>query len=154
MPMSDYRYQPFTDQWVLVAGNRQERPNEFVPSSQRVEQQVCPFCRGNESETPETLAAYPAYPNSQDWDVRVFPNKYPALRPVPSQSMQHRGPYVQRDGFGIHELIVLSSRHVESLSELSQDECRLSMIAFQDRLRAAYAEPETQHAVLFQNCRH
>ena len=48
---------------------------------------------------------------------------------------------------------MLSPRHVESFSELSPAERRLSLLAFQKRLIEAYEDPSIQHAVVFQNCR-
>ena len=151
--MSDYRYHPLTDQWVLMAGNRQGRPSEFCQQQTHLETRPCPFCLGHESETPDAVKIYPTYPEQTAWSVRVFPNKYPALTETQSGPVKQFGPYASFVGFGIHELIVLSPRHVESFGALTTLERELSLFAFQERLRTAYRNEEIRHAVVFQNCR-
>ncbi|MGH7545654.1 MAG: galactose-1-phosphate uridylyltransferase, partial [Gemmatimonadota bacterium] len=83
--MSEYRYNRWMDEWVIVAPQRGTRPDEtgaraarrptapYVPS--------CPFCPGNEAETPPAVATVPPDARSGAWRVRIFPNKYPALAP-------------------------------------------------------------------------
>jgi len=41
--------------------------------------ETCPFCPGNESNTPNELLRFPAQ-ESKAWSVRVIPNKF-AARP-------------------------------------------------------------------------
>lgn len=151
--MSDYRHQPLTDQWVLVAGNREVRPNEYRSAADYVPQRPCPFCVGQEPDTPGALAFYPASSRLGDWLVRVVPNKFPALTPAATKPLNRSGPYTHFQGFGIHELVVLSPRHVESFSELEEGERGTSFVAFQDRIRLAWSWPEIRHAVVFENCR-
>jgi UDPglucose--hexose-1-phosphate uridylyltransferase len=57
---------------VVFAPERAGRPNAFAPESESVA--GCPFCPGNEAETPPEIARA-----GEPWNVRVFPNKYPAL---------------------------------------------------------------------------
>ena len=151
--MSDYRYQPLTDQWVLVAENREQRPNDYRPRADYQPDRPCPFCVGQEPSTPEALAFYPGSSRLGEWLVRVVPNKYPALTPAKTQPRETHGPYQRMVGFGIHELIVLSPRHVESFSELDGPERHTTLVAFQDRVRLAWTWPEIEHVVLFENCR-
>jgi UDPglucose--hexose-1-phosphate uridylyltransferase len=61
------RRNPITDDPILFAPHRAERPNVFHEAT------VCPFCAGNEAHTPPELAHY-----GEPWKIRVFPNKYPA----------------------------------------------------------------------------
>lgn len=150
--MSDYRYQPLTDQWVLVAENREQRPNDYRPRVEYQPDRPCPFCVGQEPSTPEALAFYPGSGLGQ-WLVRVVPNKFPALTASDTKPLEQHGPYQRFEGFGIHELIVLSPRHVESFSDLNAAERHTTLIAFQDRVRLAWSWPQIRHAVLFQNCR-
>lgn len=150
--MSDYRYQPLTDQWVLVAENREQRPNDYRPRAEYQPDRPCPFCVGHEPATPEALAFYPGS-NLGEWLVRVVPNKFPALTSASTGPRESRGPYEKFIGFGIHELIVLSPRHIESFSDLNAAERHTTLIAFQDRVRLAWSWPEIRATVLFQNCR-
>ena len=64
------RRNPITGDPIVFAPNRAGRPNAFgsdTPSND------CPFCPGNESETPPEITH-----RGDPWRVRVFPNKYPA----------------------------------------------------------------------------
>jgi len=151
--MSDYRYQPLTDQWILIAADREIRPNDYRPRHEYAPDRPCPFCIGHEPDTPEAIAFYPAGSGLGEWLVRVVPNKFPALKPTPTETPRRTGPWTEFRGFGLHELVVLSPRHVESYSELDGPERGTSFVAFQDRIRLAWTWPDIRHAVLFQNCR-
>jgi UDPglucose--hexose-1-phosphate uridylyltransferase len=43
----------------------------------------CPFCEGNEAHTPKEILSYrrSGGPNGAGWDVRVIPNRFPAIFP-------------------------------------------------------------------------
>ncbi len=165
--MSDLRLDPINQQWVAIARNRRDRPMEFVPMEQLRQQMICPFCKGNEEETPSALAAYRAdgsiLLNNEDlsnWSARVIPNRYPSFsfratedRDQPDLGNQSYGPFEFNHSQGIQELIIPSSRHVSSLSELSDRELQLSFRACRDRLEYAKSLEYIKHAMLFMNCR-
>jgi UDPglucose--hexose-1-phosphate uridylyltransferase len=65
-----FRRHVITGEPVLFAPGRAERPHAFTNDSSEAGR--CPFCPGNESDTP------PEITRAGDWLVRVFPNKYPA----------------------------------------------------------------------------
>ena len=55
---------------ILFAPERAGRPHAFGRDEKEI---ACPFCPGNESHTPPTIASV-----GEPWRIRVFPNKYPA----------------------------------------------------------------------------
>ena len=151
LDMSQLRYDPIFGQWAVIAERRQSRPVEFQQFSQRRAGIDCPFCRGNESVTPPAIEAWsstgPGVSPGEDWLIRVLPNKYPAL----DQSLQITGPQAttlrtaspdlespwvaDSTEFGaFQEVIVLSPRHVVSLSGLNDGELKTSFAAFQKRV--------------------
>jgi len=157
--MSDIRFDPVTGNWVAIARNRLERPTEFIPLEQVRQQLICPFCRGNEEETPETLAAYhvDGEPLSEDdepssWTVRVVPNKYPSFSATNNVGFDN-GPYDANNGLGSQEIIIPSNRHVASLSELTEEEMHVTFTACQHRLAIMKADESIRHGMLFMNCR-
>jgi UDPglucose--hexose-1-phosphate uridylyltransferase len=94
--MNETRYDWLSDRWVIFAPNREERPDEFRQSkkSYPTEHVECPFCFGAELATPEPTLVLPAYdyemtstnrrgdpakPTQLPWQVRVVPNKFPAI---------------------------------------------------------------------------
>lgn len=56
---------PITDDPVILAPEREQRPNVF-------EGAPCPFCPGAEDQTPPEIAR-----DGEPWRIRVFPNRYP-----------------------------------------------------------------------------
>ena len=87
---SELRHDWLCDRWVIIAPQRNERPDDFAPSLGPVaiaaaSQANCPFCCGHESETPPALAVYSAdgpVDEAAQWLVRVVPNKFPAVNGV------------------------------------------------------------------------
>ncbi len=159
--MSEYRFDPFHGQWVTIAQIRGDRPHEYRQIESREPGAVCPFCQGNESQTPAPVLELTAKdlprtrPRDVDdrWLVRVVPNKFPALVPVESESRQELEPYSQKSVGGFQEIVIESPRHVASLSELTPDETFLTLRAVQQRILAAKADPLIRHVSVFKNCR-
>ncbi len=171
--MSDLRHDPINNQWVSIARNRRERPTEFVPLEQARQQIVCPFCKGNEDETPPALAAYrrdgsqlSTDDDPSSWMVRVVPNLYPSFSKLTNgmgtnqendayecSSTGEVLPYHVNHSPGHQELIIPSRRHVTSLSELNDEELAVSFQAYQDRIRWAKSLDGIKHTMLFMNCR-
>lgn len=77
------RHDWLTDRWVIMAPQRSSRPVDFVRQpSQIAPCSSCPFCHGNERETPDAVASYfQVHQHSaiSKWHVRVVPNKFPAV---------------------------------------------------------------------------
>lgn len=142
--MSDFRYDPFFDQWVCIAESRQDRPVEYQQTVQRRADLECPFCAGNEYLTPPALQQIGD--GAKTWLVRAIPNKFPALG---SADKSDAGEFAG----GWQEVLVVSPRHVASFAELSDDELVACLNLFQQRIRALAADPAVAHVSLFMNCR-
>jgi len=164
--VSDIRFDPVFNQWVAIARNRHDRPMEFTQLDSLQPQLVCPFCLGNEEETPDALAVYESngitgddLGESPHWTVRVIPNKYPIFPPRRTTEVRESktstaiNPYQNCDSRGEQEVIVCSPRHVTSISELTDEEVLVSFQAFQERIRRTQETPGIEHAMLFLNCR-
>ena len=159
--MPEYRQDAFSGRWVIIAEERADRPSEFATQLPRQAIGKCPFCAGSETQTPEAVALYPRDATSSgEWQVRVIPNKYPAvttdLAPIQSgplaATMHFEGSFGQ-PGFGIHEVIIESPRHIASFTELTPELAQTSLQAYQDRLIALGQNPRLNYALLFKNCR-
>lgn len=163
--MSDIRFDPITGHWVTIAPNRNDRPVEFIPAERVVKRILCPFCAGNELETPTSLGSYDKDGNqvSEDkpWLVRVFANKFPSFsvagekNGVPSAAngdAPGEGLFESLSGHGLQELIIPSYRHLQSLGQLTLEENRVSHLAYRDRIEYA-AQQGLAHPMLFTNCR-
>ena len=168
--MSDLRHDPIDDIWVTMAGNRRSRPMEFVTLGQRRQAMICPFCGGNEAETPSSIAVFDTDGNVSDtttpnltWSSRVISNKYPSFsvggqaKPSPMVDPANERdlppPFQISQEHGLQELIIPTPRHCISIGELTDAELETSFLAIQHRLNAIRSDAEIAHAMLFLNCR-
>ncbi|KUK10324.1 MAG: Galactose-1-phosphate uridylyltransferase [Clostridia bacterium 41_269] len=83
--MPELRRNPLNDIWVIIATERSKRPSDFADTGGEhiKDTKSCPFCLGNEHLTPPEITAVRkngSKPNTEDWTVRVVPNKFAALQ--------------------------------------------------------------------------
>jgi UDPglucose--hexose-1-phosphate uridylyltransferase len=156
--MPEYRRDPLSGSWVILARERAERPSEFVSQPVHRRLEPCPFCAGNERLTPDPLAIYPPRTAGEDeWQVRVVANKYPALLAAEgTDDREHDGGgklCEVRPGFGWHEVVVESPQHAVSFADLTSAQAHWAFVAYRDRLRAMAESPPLAYGLLFKNCR-
>ncbi len=135
---------------------------------ERMQQRIiCPFCKGNESETPSAIAAYldsgekaSSSHQESNWLTRVISNKYPAFSTIDNQITprwktipDQPRPFLVDDALGVQELIIPSPRHISTLPELTDRELELSFSAHRDRLAVLSETNGIEHGMLFMNCR-
>lgn len=165
--MPEYRQNPLTREWVILSNERQARPSEFLDQPARRDIAACPFCLGNEHETPTEIARYSASGDKNAWSVRVVPNKYPAVTPCRELLDPHPGPLPNGEGactddclfrstpaLGEHEVIIESPRHVASLTDLTPAETELLFVAYRDRLAFHSAAGKARYVQAFKNVGH
>ena len=157
--MSDLRFDPVTHQWVSIAESRRNRPVEYMWAEQSVQKMICPFCAGNEEETPEAIATYDeklnqmsAVDEESPWSVRVIPNKYPAFEGEAVDSKM-TGPYKTARIEGVQELIIPTSKHVASIADLELDDLKRAFRVARQRIEYLATVDEIKHAMFFMNCR-
>jgi len=123
----------FSGRTSVIAKGRGARPHLFRQEVEQ-EQKACPFCRGNETMTPpaELVLRLPGDGQPQvlydeeardvkDWQVRSFPNLFPAFRPthVPSDQTDS-GLFA----YGYHMILVDSPSHGGDLDSFTDIELR------------------------------
>lgn len=154
--MWQFRKDPLSDRWVVCAQGRDERPNEYSGNGARRTSSRCPFCAGHEQDTPPHIAVYGSQlretNQAADWRVRVVPNKYPAFQPGGDPAaVLEESLYTRARPVGAQEVIVESSRHVASLTQLNDEEVTLVLRAYRDRMLAHRLEGHYRYALLFKN---
>src|SRR5438128_3986088 len=127
LPMPELRKDPIVGRWVIIATDRAKRPvapkNEPEPAGG----QLCPFCEGQEHNTPHEIIAYRdrnTRPNERGWRVRVVPNKFPALQIEGDLNKRGDGIYDKMNGTGAHEVIVECPFHEITLANLTEETIR------------------------------
>lgn len=155
--MSELRKDPIVGRWVVVAKGRAERPNDFAAPPSERSTANCPFCEGNEPETPPEVLAYRregSAPNGPGWRVRVVPNKFPALEATDERDVSRgagNGLWERRPGFGVHEVILETPRHVRNTAELSVDELSEVYWAYRQRLAELRRDRQLAYGLVFKN---
>jgi len=152
--MPELRKDPIVDRWVIIAKDRANRPQEIATTSQTTSSAPCPFCEGNEAETPGELLAFRSTGSIADgpgWRVRVVPNKFPALKPTGDTQQTSDGFYESHSGIGAHEVIIETPRHRISASELSEDNLREVLRAYRERLIERRKDRRLAYGVVFKN---
>ena len=131
--MSELRLDPLTGRWVIVSTNRTDRMGALRgPSAPPADDRPCPFCPGNEEETPPALVTYGP---GGGWLVRVVPNLYPAFEGLAPMVVSHLGPvFTQAPGSGIHEILIFSPEHGATWAHLGDDQLALVVAAIRDRV--------------------
>jgi len=137
--MTRLRHDALHDTWVVIAPERGRRPQDVHLQAVPDPRTLCPFCPGNEPQTPpEILAtgrAPGASPDRPPWRVRVFPNRYPAVT----------------DDDGRHEVIVFSPGHDRDLATLATGEIAEVLMVLQARVAALEPVPGLGAVIFFVN---
>ena len=138
----EFRTCPATGRMVLIAPERAARPNDnslsLATTAGHPEPRDCPFCPGNEhfSES-EVFSTF--RPNSKDWQLRVVPNRYPAVR-IDCES-----------AYGLHEVLISTPRPICSPVELTSEEAIGMWRAVQSRFHSHAGNPRLLSTSFFQN---
>lgn len=152
--MRQFRQDPTTGRWVIIAPGRAHRPRRFGSSEERAEAEPCPFCSGNEALTPPEIWAARAAESAADgpgWRVRVVPNKYPALTEAEPAAGLTDNLYPSQAALGAHEVIIESPAHDVSLGTLSEDQFSRVVLSYRQRLRELSRDARWRYALLYKN---
>jgi UDPglucose--hexose-1-phosphate uridylyltransferase len=149
--VSTLRRDPTTGSWVIIAPERAARPVSFGPGEREPLpgfNEGCPFCPGNEEQTPPEIFRSPG---DGDWRVRVVPNKFAALSG--DGRVEERGTELTREieGSGRSEVIVESRRHSLRFDELPGDSAAEVVRAWRMRYTALAALPGIRGVLVFKN---
>ncbi|MGA2221846.1 MAG: DUF4931 domain-containing protein [Verrucomicrobiia bacterium] len=108
--MPELRKDPIIGRWVIIATERGKRPGDYAePPVEVPDPARNPFAEGNEAMTPPEIFAFrdpKSKPNGRGWQVRVVPNKFPALRIEGDLGKEGQGIYDKMNGIGAHEVII------------------------------------------------
>jgi UDPglucose--hexose-1-phosphate uridylyltransferase len=153
--MPELRRDPVTGHWVIISTDRQKRPNAFRLERPAVlGRDQCPFCPGREALTPPEIMSYRQNggpPNAPGWDVRVVPNKFPALQVEGSLDRTGEGMFDRMNGIGAHEVIIETPDHDRTLATMSESEVERVLWAYRERMVDLKRDQRLRYALVFKN---
>jgi len=130
--MSELRYNPMLNDWIMVASNRQQRP--AMPKG------WCPFCPGS-GNVPD-----------EGYDVLEYDNDFPVMTQEFSQlSGQEGDSFTARPMYGKCEVILYHPNHTITLPELPKVHIRKLVDLWTSRFEALAADKEIKYILIFEN---
>ena len=114
---------------------------------------MCPFCEGHEEYTPQEVLSYrrSGGPNGPGWDVRVVPNKFPALEVEGDLDRQGEGLYDKMNGVGAHEVIIETPDHTASLATMPAAGVERVLWAYRERVLDLKQDRRFRYILIFKN---
>jgi UDPglucose--hexose-1-phosphate uridylyltransferase len=153
--MPELRKDPVTGRWVIISTERRKRPSDFrLERHQVLRDEYCPFCAGREDLTPPEVFAYRSNGtgrNGPGWDLRVVPNKFPALQVEGGLDREGEGMFDRMNGIGAHEVIIETPDHDKTLATMSEVEIERVLSAFRERVRDLKQDRRFRYILLFKN---
>lgn len=136
--MSELRWNPLMGEWVATATHRQERT--FMPPAD-----FCPLC-------PTKPGGFPTEVPESDYDLVVFENRFPSLRPEPPEpAVEATELYPVRPGQGVCEVVLYSPRHTSTLAEEPVEQIYKLIQVWTDRFTELGALPFVDYVFEFEN---
>ncbi len=152
--MPELRKDPITDRWVIISTERGRRPGDWFVEPKTRSGGFCPFCPGNEDKTPpEIVATRPNHsaPNTTGWNIRVVPNKFPALQIEGDLNRRGEGLYDLMNGVGAHEVIIESPNHLAELSDLPVEHVKDILLTYRQRILDLKNDTRFKYILVFKN---
>ncbi len=136
--MSELRWHPLLEQWVITATHRQERT--FLPPDG-----TCPLC-------PTRAGGFSTEVPADTYDIVVFENRFPSLQPAPPQpAVEGTTLSPVREADGVCEVVLYSPRHEEALSTMPVRRIRNLAWVWRDRYLELGAHPRVEYVLVFEN---
>ena len=153
--MPELRKDPITGRWVIISTERRKRPSDFrFEHAATLGLADCPFCEGREDLTPPEVLAYRqngAAPNAPGWDLRVVPNKFPALKVEGGLEREAEGMFDRMNGIGAHEVIIETPDHGKTLAKMSEAEIERVLWAYRERILDLKKDIRFRYILIFKN---
>lgn len=128
--MAELRWNPFLQDWHMIASNRQNRP--------QMPKDYCPFC--------------PSFGNVPDYEVMEYDNDFPALTQDPPAPDDVATDFFKTaPNYGKCEVILYSPGHTTTLPELSDSHMRKLVDLWCDRFSKMAADEKIKYVFPFEN---
>ena len=139
-----------------MAPERAKRPQDMLRKKLAEElpgwDKSCPFCPGNESQTPDEVFRLPISSEAPAWEVRVVPNRFAALAVDGDITRRQEGRLFRKmDGIGVHEVIIETPSHNTPMALMSYQRVKEVLIAYQERYNTLKENRQLKFITIFKN---
>ncbi len=152
--MPELRKDPISGRWVIISTNRGKRPSDFGQMIEQKSEGFCPFCEGNEATTPPEVFAYRAEGTASDspgWNLRVVPNKFPALQIEGELNKMGEGMFDKMNGIGAHEVLIETPFHDKTIPDMDIEHIGKMFGAFRERILDLKNDRRFKYIMMFKN---
>ena len=136
--MSELRWHPILEEWVITATHRQDRtffpPPDYNPLA------------------PTKPGGFPTEIPAPDYDIVVFQNKFPSLQPhPPAPAVEGTDLMPVRPAVGVCEVVVYTPQADATLAQLPLEKIEHLVWVWTDRFEALGARPDVDYVFIFEN---
>ena len=154
--MSEIRQDPATREWVIIAPERAKRSRDILKRTPADKlpnwDESCPFCPGNEAQTPDEVFRLPVSSQNSTWEVRVVPNRFAALASGGGISREEAGHFFRKmDGIGAHEVVIETPSHNTPMALEPYEQIEKVLIAYQKRYNTLKKNRQFKFITIFKN---
>jgi UDPglucose--hexose-1-phosphate uridylyltransferase len=136
--MSELRWNPLLGEWVATATQRQDRT--FFPPPD-----FCPLC-------PTKPGGFPTEIPAPWYDIVVFQNKFPSLKPdPPPPAVEGSDLYPVRPSYGVCEVVVYSPHHDKTLAQEPVEQIYKLIEVWTDRFEELSRLEFVDYVFIFEN---
>ncbi len=129
--MAELRKHPLTNDWIMIASNRQARP--------QMPKDFCPFCPGS-GRVPD------------HYDVLKYDNDFPALSQTPPEPDPVANEFFETaPAYGKCEVILYSPEHTITLPELPVEHIRKLVDLWVERYQELSRDEKIKYVFIFEN---
>ncbi len=151
--MSEIRQNLITRDWVIISTERAKRPHEFAAKKPEileipVYKPDCPFCPGNDHLCTKEIMSIR---DKDKWKVKIVPNKFPALSPDGDRLRWQTGIHTTVSGFGVHDVIIETTKHNSITGLLPVEEISDLLLAFKLRYAQIAKDRRIETITIFKN---
>lgn len=153
--MTELRRDPVVGRWVIIDVDNPMKPEDFHVEPHHYDDATnCPFCYGNEHMTPPEIQAFrheKTKANAPGWQVRVVPNKFPALQIEGDLDRRPLGIFDMSNGIGAHEVIIETPYHTKDIPDLDVHEIEKALEMYAFRSKDLEKDKRFKYIMLFKN---
>ena len=135
IPKPHMRWNPSREEWVTYSAGRKDRT--FFPPKE-----YCPLCPGANLDYPTEIPF-------KNFEVAVFPNRWASFNSMGENV--HLENTLTKPSKGECEVVVYSSEHLNTISEMPLDRIELLTMVWIDRYKELQKNPDVKYVLPFEN---